>query len=62
MKITGLNDEQVRRSREMYGDNTLTEQKKETFLQKLIQNFGDPMIRILCVALLLNLFFVFLHF
>ncbi len=62
MKITGLNDEQVRRSREMYGDNTLTEQKKETFLQKLIQNFGDPMIRILCVALLLNLFFVFLHY
>ena len=30
-KITGLTDEEVRLSREKYGDNSLTEQKKESF-------------------------------
>lgn len=62
MKRYGLNETEVKRAREKYGDNRLTEQHKETFFHKLIQNFGDPMIRILCVALLLNLFFVLLHY
>lgn len=61
-KITGLTDEEVRLSREKYGDNSLTEQKKESFFHKLLGNFGDPMIKILCVALLLNVVFVFLHY
>lgn len=62
MKTFGLNDEQVKSSKEKYGDNRLTEQKRETFWQKLLGNFGDPMIKILCVALLLNVIFMCLHY
>lgn len=62
MKITGLNDEEVRKSRELYGDNDLTEQKKESFFHKLLENFGDPMIKILIIALMLNTVFVILHY
>ena len=61
-KITGLTEDEVQRSREKYGDNSLTEQERESFFQKLIGNFGDPMIKILCVALLLNVIFVLLHY
>lgn len=58
----GLDDEQVEESKRKYGDNHLTEKSKETFLNKLLGNFGDPMIRILCVALLLNVVFVIMHY
>ncbi len=60
--IKGLTDDEVRLSREKYGDNNLTEQKREGFFRKLLDNFGDPMIKILCVALLLNVVFVLLHY
>ncbi len=60
MAWIGLNEEQVRQSREKYGSNQLTEQKREGFLKKLGGNFGDPMIRILCVALVINLVFAFM--
>lgn len=62
MKTFGLTDEQVKQSKEKYGDNRLTEQKRETFWQKLLENFGDPMIKILLVALVLNVIFVILHY
>ncbi len=62
MKTFGLTDEQVKQSKEKYGDNRLTEQKRETFWQKLLENFGDPMIKILLVALVLNVIFVVLHY
>ena len=62
MKKFGLTDEQVRLSKEKYGDNRLTEQKRESFWHKLLGNFGDPMIKILCVALLLNVVFMCLHY
>lgn len=60
MKITGLSDIQVEESRRKHGSNTMTEQKKEGFLSKLKDNFGDPMIKILCVALIINIIFAFL--
>ena len=60
MQIRGLTDEQVRASREKYGDNHLTEQASEGFWDKLKGNFGDPMIKILCVALLINVVFAIL--
>lgn len=60
MKIQGLNDEQVRASKEKYGDNRMTEQQSESFWSKLKDNFGDPMIKILCVALIINVIFAFL--
>lgn len=60
MKIYGLSDAQVAESKQKYGDNSLTEQKKESFWSKLLDNFGDPMIKILCVALIINVVFAFL--
>ena len=60
MQTRGLSDEQVRASREKYGDNHLTEQASESFWDKLKGNFGDPMIKILCVALLINVVFAVL--
>lgn len=51
----GLSDEQVRQSKEKYGDNRISEVASETFWDKLKGNFGDPMIKILCVALLVNI-------
>ena len=60
MKITGLSDVQVEASKKKYGDNRMTEQETESFWSKLIDNFGDPMIKILCVALIINVIFAFL--
>ena len=60
MKITGLTDEQVQLSKQKYGDNSMTEHESESFWQKLWGNFGDPMIKILCVALGINIVFAIL--
>ncbi len=54
MKHFGLTDKQVEESKAKYGDNSMTEQKSESFRQKLLANLGDPMIKILIVALLIN--------
>lgn len=60
MKQFGLTDEQVVQSRQEHGTNAMTEQKGESFFQKLLGNFKDPMIIILCVALLINVVFAIL--
>lgn len=60
MNIKGLNDEEVKKSREEHGDNRLTEVESESFWDKLKGNLGDPMIKILCVALVINIIFAFL--
>ncbi len=60
MNKFGLNDSQVEESRKKFGTNALTEHKKESFWSKLWGNFGDPMIKILCVALIINVIFAIL--
>lgn len=62
MKITGLTDAEVAESKEKYGDNSMTEQQGETFMQKLLGNFKDPMIKILCLALVINVVLVILNY
>lgn len=54
MKKFGLTDKEVAESKEKYGDNSMTEQAHESFWDKLKGNLGDPMIKILIVALLIN--------
>ncbi len=56
-EITGLSDKQVEESRNKYGSNKMSEQASETFWQKLLGNFNDPMIKILLVALIINVVF-----
>ena len=60
MKITGLTDAQVQEMKSKYGDNSITEQAREGFWEKLKGNFDDPIIKILIFALILNVIFAFL--
>ena len=60
MKITGLTDAQVKENVAKYGDNSITEQAREGFWDKLKANFDDPIIKILIFALILNVFFAFM--
>ena len=60
MKITGLTDAQVKEMKSKYGDNSITEQARETFWDKLKGNFDDPIIKILIFALILNVIFAFM--
>ncbi len=55
----GLTSEEVLRSREEQGDNLLTTQKQKSFLRHFFENLGDPVIRILLCALVVNLIFAF---
>ncbi|MCH5204054.1 MAG: calcium-translocating P-type ATPase, PMCA-type [Oscillospiraceae bacterium] len=54
MKKFGLTDQEAAESKAKYGDNSMTEQASESFWDKLKGNLGDPMIKILIVALLIN--------
>ena len=54
MIFSGLSDEQVLKSRKENGSNRLSEIKGDTFMKKLLANFLDPMIKILIVALAIN--------
>ncbi len=55
----GLSAAEVASSREKYGENRLTAAKKRSFLRQFASNLGDPVIRILLGALLLNILFLF---
>ena len=54
MKQFGLTDKEAAESKAKYGDNAMTEQASESFWDKLKGNLGDPMIKILIVALVIN--------
>jgi calcium-translocating P-type ATPase len=53
--MRGLTDEQVKSSRERYGDNNLVQQKRRSFTKEFLSNFGDPIIKILLIALAVNI-------
>ncbi len=52
MKIeNGLTDKEVVESRNKYGNNQITNRKQNGFMKLLIESLGDPIIRILLIAL-----------
>ena len=53
----GLNEEEVRRSRGTYGDNSLPREKTKGFFRKFFENLGDPIIKVLLIALLAEVVF-----
>ena len=59
MKKYGLTTAEAEASRAKHGSNALSGAKKITFTEKLWDNFQDPIIRILLVALLVNVVFVY---
>ncbi len=56
---SGLNDQQVALSRKEHGTNTLTHKKRQSFFRQYLSNFGDPIIKVLLVALGINIIFLF---
>ena len=60
MEFKGLSSSEVEKSRQEYGSNKLSETAGETFFEKLKGNFDDPMIKILVVALFVNIVIFFL--
>ncbi len=59
IKKHGLSTKEADLSREKHGSNTFGIRKSKSFLKCLLENFGDPVIKILLVALAVNLFLVF---
>lgn len=64
--FTGLNDEQVKLNREKYGSNKFSEKEQQSFFSKYLESFKDPIIGILCVAVIINVVIyisnLFFHF
>jgi len=60
--IKGLTDKEVEASREKNGTNELPPREIESFFDKLKDNFEDPIIRILMVALGITIFLAFLGY
>ena len=58
----GLSPEEVERSRQLYGSNELTRHKRAGFWRQYLSSFGDPIIKILLVALAINIVFLFRNF
>ena len=58
----GLNNEEVKLNREKYGSNELSKVKKEGFFKLLINTLGDPIIKILLIALAIKTVFLFKNF
>ncbi len=57
--VRGLTAAQVRTAREKYGENRMTKKKHRSFFRQFLTNLGDPVIRILLSALLINVIFLF---
>ena len=58
MKRFGLTSQQVEDSLRKHGNNTLSQPPRDTFWDKLLENFKDPIIRILIFAFSLICFFI----
>lgn len=60
--ITGLTEEEVVINRQKYGKNIITTTKKDSFFKQFIATLGDPIIRILIIALAIKLVFLMQDF
>ena len=61
MKYQGLNTQQVEESRKQHGSNALMTVPPEPLWKKILEGFQDPMILILCVALVIQVVLFFFH-
>ena len=58
----GLSNKEVIESRKKYGSNNITGKNKNTFLSLFIETLGDPIIKILLIALAIKTIFLFKDF
>ena len=54
----GLSSAQVQASRQQHGCNRLSESNENKLLSRFLSGFSDPIIRILLIALCINLLFM----
>ena len=60
--VNGLNDEEVKKNRKKFGDNTIGGKNKNTFFNLFLETLGDPIIKILLIALAIKTIFLFKDF
>ena len=57
--MVGLNDEEVLINRKKYGKNIITKVKSKSFFSLLLESFGDPIIKILLIVLVIKILLLF---
>ncbi|MBE6147705.1 MAG: calcium-translocating P-type ATPase, PMCA-type [Firmicutes bacterium] len=58
----GLTNKEVEESRKKYGTNEINQKKRKTFLEQFLETLGDPIIKILLIALAMKTVFLFKDF
>ena len=58
----GLKEDEVKESRKKYGSNSINEKNTNTFFNLFIETLGDPIIKILLIALAIKTIFLFRDF
>ena len=58
----GLNNEEVKENRKKYGSNNISGKNTNTFFNLFIETLGDPIIKILIIALAVKTIFLFKNF
>ena len=59
--IKGLTAKEVIQSREKHGDNSLVKEKTKGFMRKFFENLSDPIIKVLLLAVFIEIIFTFGH-
>ena len=62
MNYKGLTTKEVEISRKKYGTNSLTKVKGNTFFKLFLESLGDPIIKILLIALAIKVVFLFKNY
>ena len=60
--MNGLSSKEVEESKKKYGTNQFTKQKRNTFLELFLESLGDPIIKILLIALGIKILFLLKDF
>lgn len=58
----GLTDKEVEEARKKHGSNVISKKKKKTFFKQFLETLGDPIIKILLIALVIKTVFLFRDF
>ena len=57
----GLNEDEIEKMRQRYGENKLSRVKKRGFFKMLLGNLNDPIIKVLGIALVINIILTIPH-
>lgn len=60
--MNGLNDKEVAINRNKYGNNEISVGKRDSFFKLFLESLGDPIIKILLIALAIKTIFLFKDF